>query len=491
MSDAPKKTYEASDFLPAGRDEIASAANAGGRGSFFNVFFGRRDRIPPADDPRTRLIDRGMVATGFATPERLAELHTIGAEYDHFRPAVDLIWNEAARAGTRAVEADREERVRRKAEKKAAAAERKRLHAEGVAHRRATDIIFLGRGVSGLMNDRQSDVAKLEATGLPVLHTPANLAAALSLDIPRLRWLAFHSDVVTRSHYVRFTIPKRTGGERILSAPHVTLKAVQRWILAEVLSKLPCEPAAHGFVPARGIVSNATPHVRQGFVLNLDLKDFFPSVGFRRVRSVFRRAGYSGAVSTIFARLCTDCPRQPVDFAGQRYEVAAGPLGLPQGAPTSPAVSNLVTRKLDRRLTGFATKLGLTYTRYADDLTFSGPVDLSSRIGYVLAKVRHVTQDEGFVVNETKTRVMRPSRAMEVTGVVVNEKPSLRRDELRRLRAILHRAKTEGLEAQNRDGRPNFRAWLDGKIAFVAMVRPDVGAKLRAEFETIERERPI
>ena len=90
-----------------------------------------------------------MVATGFATPERLAELHTIGAEYDHFRPAVDLIWNEAARAGTRAVEADREERVRRKAEKKAAAAERKRLHAEGVAHRRATDIIFLGRGVSG------------------------------------------------------------------------------------------------------------------------------------------------------------------------------------------------------------------------------------------------------------------------------------------------------------------------------------------------------
>ena len=144
-----------------------------------------------------------------------------------------------------------------------------------------------------------------------------------------------------------------------------------------------------------------------------------------------------------------------------------------------------MARKLDKRLLGVAAKLGLTYTRYADDLTFSGGADLAGKIGWLLAKVRHVAQEEGFAVNEKKTRVMRRSAAQTVTGVVVNDKPSVSRDELRRLRAILHRAKTEGLDAQNREGRPNFRAWLAGKIAFVSMVRPDTGAKLKAALDSL------
>ncbi len=172
-----------------------------------------------------------------------------------------------------------------------------------------------------------------------------------------------------------------------------------------------------------------------------------------------------------------------VTYAGTKYESATGPRGLPQGAPTSPALSNQVVRKLDKRLLGVAKKLGLTYTRYADDLTFSGGEELATKIGWLLAKVRHIAQEEGFAVNEKKTRVMRRSAAQTVTGVVVNDKPSLSREELRRLRAILHRAKTEGLESQNREKRPNFRAWLTGKIAFVSMIRPDVGAKLKAALD--------
>jgi len=141
-------------------------------------------------------------------------------------------------------------------------------------------------------------------------------------------------------------------------------------------------------------------------------------------------------------------------------------------------------------LLGVAAKLDLAYTRYADDLTFSGGNEqLASKIGWLLAKVWHVAQEEGFVVNEKKTRVMRQSTAQMVTGVVVNEKPSVDHEELRRLRGILHRAKTEGLDAQNREERPNFRSWLVGKIAFVSMVRPDVGAKLKTALNTLT-ERP-
>ena len=480
MSDTPSPppAYDSSDFLPVSRKDVLDAARSSW--TFRNAWVGRRDRIPDGGDPATKMIDRQMVSQGFITPEQLAEMHTVGAEYDRKKPLYEQIQQQAAKAGAAAVQADKEERARIKAEKKAAAAEREKKRREGVAFRKETDIIFLGRGVSGLMGDRQSDAAKLEALGLPVLHSPADVAKALKLSITQLKWLAFHSEVVKKTHYVRFAVKKRSGGERVLSAPHRKLKAIQRWILAEVLSKIPLENPAHGFVPGRGIVSNATPHVGRQFVVNLDLKDFFPSVGFRRVRHAFRRVGYSGAVSTVFALLCCECPRQPVTFNGERYEVASGPLGLPQGAPTSPALSNLVSRKLDKRLAGFAKKMGLNYTRYADDLTFSGPAELAPRIGYILAKVRHVAQEEGFTVNEKKTRVMRPSRAMEVTGVVVNDKPSVQRDEIRRLRAILHRAKTEGLDKQNREDHPHFRAWLEGKIAFVSMVNPAAGAKLLA-----------
>ena len=159
--------------------------------------------------------------------------------------------------------------------------------------------------------------------------------------------------------------------------------------------------------------------------------------------------------------------------------------GLPQGACTSPALSNQVARRLDKRLGGLARKLKLVYTRYADDLTFSGDAGFNEKVGYLMARVRHLAEAEGFAVNEKKSRVLRRNTAQTVTGLVVNEKPSVSREELRRLRAILHRARTEGLEAQNRDGRPNYREWLRGKIAYVQMVRPEVGARMLAEFEAL------
>ena len=471
----------AADFLPIPRDEMVQGAKAQGRVLWSNPWFGRRDLIPPADDPRTALIDKGMAGEGLLTPRELVEIHETGAEMERCRTTLEHIQHQGALAGEAAVEADRARRAAIKEQKKQAAAERKRLHAEAIARRRATDIVFAGRGVSSRLHQRSSDAAKLNQLGLPVLSTPAELAAALGLTIPRLRWLAFHTDVATRTHYVRFTVPKKSGGTRTLSAPHKTLGQAQRWVFHNILTRLPVDDAAHGFAKGRSILSNALPHVGRAVLVNLDLADFFPSVHFPRVRSVFARLGYSGAVATLLALLCTECPRREVRYDGKTYFVATGPRGLPQGACTSPALANQVARRLDRRLGGLARKLNLAYTRYADDLTLSSAQPMAERIGYLMARVRHIAQDEGFTVNEKKSRVLKRNAAQVVTGLVVNDKPTLRRKDIRRLRAILHRAAKEGLDKQNRSGHPHFVSQLRGKIALLNMVRPELAAKLNAQ----------
>jgi len=476
---------DAGSYLPIQDADLKVAAK--GLDRFGNPWFGRRDLIPPTSDLRTNLIDRGMVSRGFLTPEQLREIHEVGDQMERLRPSLNTVEHHAALEGDAAVEADRQERARLKARKKQEAAERKQARIDAVAARKANDIVFLGRGVSAGLNDRQSQVERLVEAGLPQLGTPAELAEALGLTVSKLRWLAFHTDVATRTHYVQFTVPKKSGGERILSAPHKSLAEAQRWIYHEIVARLPVEPAAQGFVVGRSVLSNAQAHCQRAVVVNLDLEAFFPSIGFPRVRRVFQRVGYSPAVSTILALLTTESPRKTVIHEGSAYHVATGPLGLPQGACTSPGLSNQVAIRLDRRLTGLARKLDLSYTRYADDLTFSGDDSLDGRVGYLMARVRHIAEEEGFAVNESKTRVLRRHTAQKVTGLVVNDRPGVPRAEVRRLRAILHRARTEGLASQNREGRPDFLAWLQGKIAYVAMARPEVGSALKSELDTLLR----
>ena len=466
-------------FAPISAAELLERANK--HNLWTDPWLGRVETIPPADDPRTHLVDRALVTYGYLTPEQLATIHEVGDLYRQHRPDLAMAHTQARQA----VNADAEARKQRKEQKRAEAQAKRDAHRVAVAQRRANDIIFLGRGVSHDLADRRADIEKLQAAGMPLLATPADVARYLGLTIPRLRWLAFHSDSTTVSHYVFFTVPKKTGGVRRLAAPHATLAAAQRQIFNEILPRLRLHPAAHGFVTGRNILSNATPHVGARFVVNLDLKDFFPSIGFPRVRGILAAAGYSPCAATILALLCTESPRQVLGLQGERLFVATGPRALPQGACTSPALANVAARVLDARLAGLAKAWGWTYTRYADDLTLSTTAEAD--IGRLLTAVRNIVADEGFTVNEAKTKVLRRSQAQEVTGLVVNQRPKAPRELIRRIRAILHRAKHEGLEAQNRQGHEHFEAWLRGMIAYIAMTDKVAAARFTAQLDGLPR----
>ncbi len=196
------------------------------------------------------------------------------------------------------------------------------------------------------------------------------------------------------------------------------------------------------------------------------------------MKKLFFSLGYSEHVATLLALLTTEPPRVPAELDGKTYHVALGSRVLPQGACTSPAITNALCRRLDRRLDGLARRHAFAYTRYADDLTLSG--DAPRAVGRLLRSVRAIVAAEGLTEHPRKTRVMRRGGRQEVTGLTVNDRPSIARKELRILRAILHNAARFGLESQNREGRPDFAAHLRGRVEYACMVDPGRAPELRA-----------
>lgn len=362
-------------------------------------------------------------------------------------------------------------------------AERKALKAEAWQAYRAAHLVHLGEGVYW-SDDNDADrfdlpepEARAAANDLPTLDTPAQLAEALGLTIPQLRWLTFHRDAATRIHYRRFQIAKRSGGMRSIWAPLPKLKAAQRWILREIVEHLPVHGAAHGFLPGRSILTNAQQHTGAEAILTVDLKDFFPTITWRRVKGVFRKAGYREQIATLLALLCTEAPREEVQDGDESLLIALGPRCLPQGAPTSPGLSNTVALRLDRRLSGLARKAGWRYTRYADDLTFSRPLGAKGELalGPLLGGIHRFVADEGFAVNPKKTRVARTGRRQAVTGLIVNGEaaPRTPRAVRRMLRAAVH-----NLEQGKDLPEGESLARLAGYAAFVHQSDPVLGAQL-------------
>ncbi|MCE4223677.1 RNA-directed DNA polymerase [Methylobacterium sp. C25] len=342
--------------------------------------------------------------------------------------------------------------------------------------RRKSDVLYLGEGVSaGLHSDSATKPLK---PGLPPLASPKALADAMGIPLSELRFLAFDRALSRISHYQRFTIPKKTGGERLISAPMPRLKRAQYWVLDAILDKVAVHEAAHGFVPGRSIVTNAQAHVGREVVVNLDLKDFFPSLTFKRVKGKLRGLGFPEAVATVLALLCTEPDVDELELDGERLFAAKGPRRLPQGAPTSPMLTNLVCIRLDKRLAALAASLGFTYTRYADDMTFSASGEGAAKVSALLKYVGEIVAAEGFTVHPDKTRVMRRGRHQEVTGLTVNERVAVPRETLRRFRALLHQIDQNGPDGRHwGKARDVFDAAL-GFAFFVRMVTPAIGDPL-------------
>lgn len=386
----------------------------------------------------------------------------------------------------------KELRLRRLAESKRKQKETKerrererQARADAWKQEKTRSIVYVGDGVSAGLGQQASKIDRLKENGLPVFSSAADLAAAMKLGVGALRFLCFSRKTSIVSHYVRFRIPKKSGGERLISAPMPRLKAAQAWVLHEILEKLALHPAAHGFVRGRSIVSNARPHVGHALLINVDLKDFFPTVGYPRVKGLFGALGYSEEVATLLGLLCTEPDVDELILDGQRYFVAQGERHLPQGAPTSPAITNLLCRRLDRRLQTMADELGFVYTRYADDLTFSAGTEDVGQAAEVLRRLRNIVAHEGFVVHPDKTRVLRRGRRQEVTGVVVNHKPGVPRDVLHRFRATLFQIEKDGPAGKRWGACKDVLASIRGFASYVRMVDPARGTALCARVDAI------
>lgn len=256
------------------------------------------------------------------------------------------------------------------------------------------------------------------------------------------------------SHYRKFEIPKRSGGKRIISAPYPTLLECQSWIYANILTKIKIHSSAHGFTFKKSIITKSKLHVGQNHFLKIDLKDFFPSITMNQVITIFKSLGYTHKVSFYLAALCC-------------YDDV-----LPQGAPTSPMLSNIVAKGLDNRLLKFSKKFDLKYTRYADDLAFSGDSIPVKHIEYI----SKIINSCGFIVNEKKTILQQEKHKRIVTGISIAEDViKVPRAYKRKLKLEIHCIRKHGLLGHMRKHKirnPDYLLSIIGKIHFWLSVEP-------------------
>lgn len=342
---------------------------------------------------------------------------------------------------------------------------------------------YLGHGVSGELQFTQPRLEKLARYELPELRSFDDFAAALEIAPSTLKWLAYRRQLGSYSHYAAFHIPKRTGGTRKILAPKNELKRAQRWILKNVLERVTLPAQATAYCTGRSTLTNAEAHVGQAFLIKLDIKEFFPSITFIRVRGLFKSLGYSGGISTVFSLLTTSADFSIENLDGKMHVIAPGEPALPQGAPTSPAISNLICRRMDHDLAKISSMHGLRYSRYSDDMSFSSASRWPKRrIWEVLRELTSAIHKHGFAIQGSKTRFVPKSTRQTVTGIVVNEKCNLSRDWVRRFRTQLHY-----LDSSNLGFAAN--AVMRGKLSYLFMANPASASRIASRYSWL-RKRP-
>ena len=350
---------------------------------------------------------------------------------------------------------------------------------------KSEDIIYLGEGYSHQLNEKESNIERLKEQSLPVYASVKELASAMKITVNELRFLAFSRKNSKVSHYKRFKVAKKSGGYRLISAPMPRLKKAQHFILENILNKVVVHDKAHGCVIGKSIVSNAKPHVNKGVVINQDLQNFFPSITYKRIKGVFKSLGYSEQLAVIFSLICSESKITDISLLGENYFAQRGERFLPQGSPCSPAITNILCKRMDYRLEGLATKYGFTYSRYVDDITFSGNQEQFKAITAILKYSGKIIRQENFTLHPDKLRIMKRNQRQEVTGIVVNEKVNIEKKSLKRFRALLHQIEKEGLEGKTWNGGANVLAEIDGYANYIYQVDKIKGAKYKEKVSVI------
>jgi RNA-directed DNA polymerase len=300
--------------------------------------------------------------------------------------------------------------------------------------------------------------------GFPPIFDAGHLAYVTAVEPEILGYVAAFPE----TFYSSFRIAKRGGGSRVIDAPTPALKRVQHWVQRHVTSNLWSHEAAHGFVRERSIVTNAEPHMGKQLVLKIDLRDFFGTIKREQVYRIFRRVGYTRDVAGLLTSLTTRDGR------------------LPQGAPTSPDLANHTAYALDARLSGLALRNNMAYTRYADDLTFSGPGAERPRVRRVIERI---IRSQGFSPQDKKEKFLRPSDRQSVTGITVNEKLSWPRDRRRWLRQEIYYLRKHGpAEHLKRRGctRASYKEFIYGHAYALNSVQPDEARRLLEELDSVD-----
>ena len=443
-----------------------------------------RERI--AEVGRPAAIAEEMLRLGFITAEDLAESrlneNEIKILLEDLKPSLQELREIEQKLGTlgslesllKEIRKERIEKVKlRREERKIEKEQARVIRHEAWELTKRTKAPFLGVGVSSRLIFDGGDRAKLVSRELPELMTLRNVADEMGLTTQDLVWLCYERTATSTDHYSRFEIPKRSGGTRLISSPKPKMRLAQKWINEQILNKLVPSEYSFAFRPKISIVDNAKCHVNKKVILKLDIKDFFPSITFSRVRGYFEHLGYNPGISTVLALLCTDAPRVRVTLKGRTQIVAVGPRSLPQGACTSPALSNLIASRMDSRIAGLINTMPgeWSYSRYADDLTFSTN-DGDEALGKLMGAVNRIVKVENFELNKKKIRIMRAPRRQSVTGLMVGDEVRIPKATLKKMRALFHNIETKGEKAVTAElGRDSIQL-ARGYWAYLRMVSP-------------------
>lgn len=426
------------------------------------------------DDLRSSGVSKGDIKK---TLEELypieKEIWAVDSEIRDKRERFVLLVDEIRRERIEQVKIKREERKKQKVRDA-------EVRQENWKRRLKTEAIYLGEGVSSRLHFEGTNEFTLKSKNLPIFNNAKELAEAMSFTVEDLIWLCYERGVSETDHYSRFEIPKRSGGKRLISSPKQKMRQAQTWIQEDILSALVPSEFASAFRPDMSIVDNAQKHCNKKVIVKMDLRDFFPTITFPRIRGYFEFLGYNPGIATLLALLCTDAPRVRVTFKGESQIVAIGPRSLPQGACTSPALANLIASRLDKRLARLSSARSerWTYTRYADDLTFSTDLE-NPEIGTLISAVGQIARDEEFEINLKKTRVMRAPHRQKVTGLIVGEEVRIPKESIKKMRALFHRIEVSGKEKVSVEMGKDALCVARGYLAYMHMVQPKLALKYR------------